>query len=601
MLPYRGSPRGGALTAVAVTLAVTLAAAGVWVSRPDPGEQPTASPAAGAASSVTVDPAGGTYHLSGFTITALPGTVTAPTLLTVGAPRRLGLKAQAPLARASRGRVVQFDVALAGGLQPRKPLGVAVSLAGPLLPEGAKPEQALLYSTARRGTGFELLAATTDPGGVLRAKLRHLSSKYVTYLDPAVYAKSIADNLLPPGIGRERPPECLDEISSRSAGKVRLGAAAGWSNGRSSTVHPCLELSKGRVSLKVINNSYIFWQVASSTGTTIRTVPGDIDAEMVKLIAGKIGADPGTQEYLARASELTVELPAEALPSRTELKSSTGTFLAEALWIALNVVVSIATGRQVPAAVKLAVDFVKTYIRPLLELTGIVGCMQKAVKLAQGKGATSEALSDLFDVFTSQCAQLIDEALADRGTQVVPASFWSSQLAVLGALKKAGDSLVAGVAGQYQQGFPPVRITVNGNDFRLFVGTWRVHGSTVTIRADRTGLMDWNAGPCQDLLQHPGGPHCQGYANLRFGPVQGRVLTAQVTGDVYYRTWDTNELYRDPVASRNEPIKAGLQIQYRRITPHVLHQTWVGHPADQGNPYLCAAAASEAWHTRCNA
>lgn len=367
-----------------------------------------------------------------------------------------------------------------------------------------------------------------------------------------MYAKSIADNLLPPGIGRERPPECLDEISSRSAGKVRLGAAAGWSNGRSSTVHPCLELSKGRVSLKVINNSYIFWQVASSTGTTIRTVPGDIDAEMVTLIARKIGADPGTQEYLARASELTVELPAEALPSRTELKSSTGTFLAEALWIALNVVVSIATGRQVPAAVKLAVDFVKTYIRPLLELTGIVGCMQKAVKLAQGKGATSEALSDLFDVFTSQCAQLIGEALADRATQVVPASFWSSQLAVLGALKKAGDSLVAGVAGQYQQGFPPVRITVNGNDFRLFVGTWRVHGSTVTIRADRTGLMDWNAGPCQDLLQDPGGPHCQGYANLRFGPVQRRVLTAQVTGDVYYRTWDTNELSR----SRGEPERA---------------------------------------------
>jgi hypothetical protein len=161
--PYRGSPRGGALTAVAVTLAVALAATSIWVSRPDPGEQPTASPAAGAASSATVDPAGGTYHLSGFTITALPGTVKAPTLLSVGTPRRLGPEERAPLARASRGRVVQFDVALAGGLQPRKPLGVAVPLAGPLLPQGAKPEQALLYNTARRGTGFELLAATPTP------------------------------------------------------------------------------------------------------------------------------------------------------------------------------------------------------------------------------------------------------------------------------------------------------------------------------------------------------------------------------------------------------------------------------------------------------
>jgi hypothetical protein len=162
---------------------------------------------------------------------------------------------------------------------------------------------------------------------------------------------------------------------------------------------------------------------------------------------------------LARASELAVDLPVEALPSRTELKSSTSTFLAEALWVGLNVVVSIATGRDIPTAAKAAVGLVKQYIRPLLEITEIIGCMQKAVRLAQGKGVTSEALSDLFDVFTSHCAQLIAKALPGGGTQAAATSFWS-RIAVLAALKKAGESLIAGVAGQYQQGFPPVRITV---------------------------------------------------------------------------------------------------------------------------------------------
>jgi hypothetical protein len=233
----------GVLTTVALVLA--LAAAGVWITQRDPGKRPTTAEPAGATSSVTVDSAGGTYHLSGLTITALPGTVKAPTLLTVSPPRRLGPRAQAPLARASRGRVVQFDVSLADGLQPLKPLQVTVPLAGTLLPDGAKPEQALLYSSAPRGTGFQLVAAMTDHSGVLHAALNHLSGKYVTYLDPTIYAKSIADDLLPPpGIGRERPPDCLDEISSRNAGKVRLGPAVGWSNGRTSTVHPCLELSR---------------------------------------------------------------------------------------------------------------------------------------------------------------------------------------------------------------------------------------------------------------------------------------------------------------------------------------------------------------------
>jgi hypothetical protein len=44
--------------------------------------------------------------------------------------------------------------------------------------------------------------------------------------------------------------------------------------------------------MRLVNNSHIFWQVASSAGTKIHTVVADIDAEMVKLIASKIGADP---------------------------------------------------------------------------------------------------------------------------------------------------------------------------------------------------------------------------------------------------------------------------------------------------------------------
>ena len=413
---------------------------------------------------VMVGPAGGTFTLSGITITVPPGAVATPAELEVTTPRLAGPQAQAPLGKHARGHV-QFDVNLGGGkVQLRKPLPFALPLTEAFLPNGMKPQQALLYTEAQKRNGYELIPTRLDKSQVLHGEFRHLTLMDLVFVDIPKFLGDKADDLVVPGIGRSRPGDCKLEVSTADAGKVRIGSPLGWSMGRTSTIHPCLEAHNGALRLKIINNSFIYWQVGTKEGTTLTVERNETAALMITKIARMLGADPGTQEYLDRGGELLVDIPSKALPGRTALRAGYGTFHAEALWLAMNALVAITLGREIPPTLHYAADLIRTVFEPMLETIGIIDCLRTAFKLASGKGTTMEALITLFDFFTSTCAAKIAEAvvkLAGGGSGGTSA-FWISHLGVLGVIKQAADTLLGGFTNAYQQTYPPVVVTVEG-------------------------------------------------------------------------------------------------------------------------------------------
>jgi WD40 repeat protein len=127
-------------------------------------------------------------------------------------------------------------------------------------------------------------------------------------------------------------------------------------------------------------------------------------------------------------------------------------------------------------------------------------------------------------------------------------------------------------------------------------GSWRVHGSRLDIKADRTGQQVWNAGPCRSSFED-NVPMCTGYAAVSF-TADGDSLTGTITDvdykDEHGRSTSNQEL------TKGGPHK-GDTFKVRRVDLDVLAVTQARTDQQVGNHYYCGPAAGDAWRDRCNA
>lgn len=136
--------------------------------------------------------------------------------------------------------------------------------------------------------------------------------------------------------------------------------------------------------------------------------------------------------------------------------------------------------------------------------------------------------------------------------------------------------------------------------FPSYVGKWEVHGSLLTIHAERTGLEQWNVGPCTQLPTET--RMCNGNATITFtvnadGSIKGLIRSA------WYSQWNGKPV---PAGFRSNPEdeQAGDTFDLHHNGAHLLYTTWLGARQsflNAGNRYWCDAYASHAGWQQCGA
>jgi hypothetical protein len=131
--------------------------------------------------------------------------------------------------------------------------------------------------------------------------------------------------------------------------------------------------------------------------------------------------------------------------------------------------------------------------------------------------------------------------------------------------------------------------------FASYVGKWEVHDELLTINADHTGLLIWNAGPCGSAGL------CGGNAPIVFtvnadGSIQGTIQSVTYT-----------QGNGDPAPSDFQPspddVQAGYLFQLQHNGAHLLYTTWLGNAGsfNQGNRYWCDPTALSQGLSQCGA
>jgi len=102
--------------------------------------------------------------------------------------------------------------------------------------------------------------------------------------------------------------------------------------------------------------------------------------------------------------------------------------------------------------------------------------------------------------------------------------------------------------------------------FASYVGKWEVHGSLLTITAHRTGLEQWNTGPCTQASTET--HMCNGNATITFtvnpnGSIKGMIQS------VWYTQWDGKPV---PAGFQSDPgdQKAGDTFELQHHGTHLL-------------------------------
>ena len=133
--------------------------------------------------------------------------------------------------------------------------------------------------------------------------------------------------------------------------------------------------------------------------------------------------------------------------------------------------------------------------------------------------------------------------------------------------------------------------------FTSYVGTWEVHGSLLSIKANQTGREQWNVGLCSSA-----GQMCNGMAQVTFrenadGSIKGTIQS------VSYSQWNGN-----PAPAGFQPNSADPQtgdtFQLQRSGVHLLYTTWFGvrlSSLNSGNRYWCDRFALKAGWKQCGA
>ena len=136
--------------------------------------------------------------------------------------------------------------------------------------------------------------------------------------------------------------------------------------------------------------------------------------------------------------------------------------------------------------------------------------------------------------------------------------------------------------------------------FASYVGKWEVHGSLLTITAQRTGLEQWNAGPCTQSMTET--RLCNGNATMTFtvnadGSIKGTIQS------VWYTQWSGAPVpagfHPDP---ENEQVGDTFVLQHHGA--HLLYTTWVDDRQTSptaGNWYWCDTYASSHGWQQCGA
>lgn len=130
--------------------------------------------------------------------------------------------------------------------------------------------------------------------------------------------------------------------------------------------------------------------------------------------------------------------------------------------------------------------------------------------------------------------------------------------------------------------------------YSTFVGTWQVHGATLTIFKISGGIYTWNAGPCDTSM-------CHGYADILFTDNGNGTLTGQIHTVNYYTSSNSA-----PSPSFTPPAgdpKGGYTFLLQHNGSHLLYTTWQGSASglNSGNRNWCDAYAASHGYKQCGA
>jgi hypothetical protein len=490
---------------VAVVVAVGLAVAGYLVFvKPD--SQPTTT---SSDSSQEVGKDGGTFSFhDGIKIDVPEGAVEDGTTLSVGEVLPIDETGHAPFGGARTG-AVSFDVSLSKGgnddIQPNTPLDIIIPLEGDILPEGANPQSALLY-TDNGNNGFWYMPPPLDENGmavleegVLHGKLYHLSPKYVSYLDEEKFLEEfgLADG------GIAEPEDCLEATDN-----AEFGPKEGWSNtDPASPINACLSPDGDGTHVGIVNRLNYILSVASTTDSEhLETSYGGIDEELVELFASTIFPNENIDAFFGRDGRMDATFAPGDLPATIQLKADPNTFLSEIGLFAVKFVANIFTGGTASEVV-----------RTLLEVPDVISCLQTTFDISEGDVEGFDLL-DAVNYVSSRCVEEIAKAVGYE------AGFWDF-------LGRVFNVVAEGVAGGLQTittAFEGIRmqfvgtLSIEVQPVVSYVGEWGLHTATMTVNEDGTGMFSFNDGPCGATAM------CQGFSEFTWELTEDGTLLATI-------------------------------------------------------------------------
>lgn len=115
-----------------------------------------------------------------------------------------------------------------------------------------------------------------------------------------------------------------------------------------------------------------------------------------------------------------------------------------------------------------------------------------------------------------------------------------------------------------------------------YVGaSWYVHGASLVVKPDSTGVMKWNAGPCGNSL-------CTGTATIMFDTTLGNGIIGVFTTTDY--TQPGGQPAPPDFAATDGDPHPGYLFKLEVAGSKLLYTTWLGHPAEilnSGNRNWC--------------
>jgi hypothetical protein len=543
-----------------------------------PDSQPTST---SSDSSHEVGKDGGTFSFhDGIQIDVPAGAVEDGTVLSVGEVSPVDENGHAPFADMRTGAVA-FDVSLSkdgnDDIQPSQPLDITIPLEGNLLPEGANPQSALLYS-ANGNDGFWYVPPPLDESGimlpvedgVLQGRMYHLSPKYVSYLDEAKFLEEfgLADG------GIAEPEDCLEATDN-----AEFGPKEGWSNtDPASPINACLAEDGDGTHVGIVNRLNYILSVASTTDSEhLETSYGGIDEELVELFAATIFPNDRIDAFFGRDGSMDATFAPSELPATIQLKADPNTFLSEIGLFAVKFVANIFTGGTASEVV-----------RALFEVPEVVSCLQTTFDMSEGDVEGFDLL-DAVNYVSSRCVGEIAKAVGYE------AGFWDF-------LGRVFNVVAEGVAGGLQTittAFEGIRMQFVGTlsieilPVASYVGEWYIHGSNMTVNADGTGELVGNEGPCTGVSM------CEGYIEFIWestddGKVIGTITERWIVdseGVVYTPENDTDIYWSDLPGETFTlfDVQGDRTMQFIRNDVEDSPHQFCGPGATEDDEYLCGA------------